>query len=44
VLRHRILRSFEGEADGVSTDRVVSELIKSVETLPASVAEAVQAS
>ncbi|HKY38570.1 MAG TPA: AAA family ATPase [Polyangiaceae bacterium] len=44
VLRHRILRSFEGEADGVTTDRVVSELIKSVETLPASVAEAVQAS
>jgi MoxR-like ATPase len=44
VLRHRILRSFEGEADGVTTDRVVSELIKSVETLPPSVSEAVQAS
>jgi MoxR-like ATPase len=44
VLRHRILRSFEGEADGITTDRVVAELIKSVETLPASVAEAVRAS
>ncbi len=44
VLRHRILRSFEGEADGITTDRVVAELIKSVETLPASVAEAARAS
>jgi MoxR-like ATPase len=44
VLRHRILRSFEGEADGVTTDRVVSELLKGVETLPANVAHAVQAS
>jgi MoxR-like ATPase len=44
VLRHRILRSFEGEADGVTTDRVVDELLKAVETLPANVAHAVQAS
>jgi MoxR-like ATPase len=44
VLRHRILRSFEGEADGVTTDRVVSELLASVETLPANVAGALQAS
>jgi MoxR-like ATPase len=44
VLRHRILRSFEGEADGVTTDRIVSELLKGVETLPANVAHAVQAS
>ena len=43
VLRHRILRSFEGEADGVSTDRIVAELLKSVDTLPASVAEAARA-
>jgi MoxR-like ATPase len=43
VLRHRILRSFEGEADGVTTDRVVTALLEHVETLPASVAEAVQA-
>jgi MoxR-like ATPase len=44
VLRHRILRSFEGEADGVTTDRIVAELLQSVETLPASVAQAIQAS
>src|SRR6185369_12734258 len=44
VLRHRILRSFEGEADGISTDRVVGELLKSVQTLPESVARAAAAS
>jgi MoxR-like ATPase len=44
VLRHRILRSFEGEADGVSTDRVISALLEQVATLPAHVAQAVQAS
>jgi MoxR-like ATPase len=43
VLRHRILRSFEGEADGITTDRIVSELIQGVDTLPDNVAEAVQA-
>jgi MoxR-like ATPase len=40
VLRHRILRSFEGEADGVTTDRVVAELLGNVEQLPANVAHA----
>ena len=44
VLRHRILRSFEGEADGITTDRVISELLKTVETLPAPVAQAAQVS
>ncbi len=44
VLRHRILRSFEGEADGVTTDRVVTELLKVVDTLPANVAHAAAAS
>jgi MoxR-like ATPase len=44
VLRHRILRSFEGEADGVTTDRIVSELTQNVETLPDNVASAAQAS
>jgi MoxR-like ATPase len=44
VLRHRILRSFEGEADGVTTDQVVAELLRGVETLPASVAQAAAAS
>ncbi|MDF3071237.1 MAG: MoxR-like ATPase in aerotolerance operon [Polyangiaceae bacterium] len=40
VLRHRILRSFEGEADGVTTDKIVAELLLRVETLPESVARA----
>jgi MoxR-like ATPase len=44
VLRHRILRSFEGEADGVTTDRVVGELLESVSTLPDHVAQATAAS
>jgi MoxR-like ATPase len=44
VLRHRILRNFEGEADGISTDRVVTELLKSIHALPESVAHAAAAS
>jgi MoxR-like ATPase len=44
VLRHRLLRSFEGEADGVTTDRVVAALLEHVATLPTNVAQAVQAS
>jgi len=44
VLRHRILLSFEGEADGVSTDQVVRELIASVPTRPQAVERAVQGS
>jgi MoxR-like ATPase len=44
VLRHRILRSFEGEADGVTTDRVVTELLELVDTLPSNVAHAAAAS
>jgi MoxR-like ATPase len=42
VLRHRLLRSFEGEADGVSTDRVIEELVASVPTRPEAVERAVQ--
>ena len=30
VLRHRLIRSFEGEADGITTDDVVSTLIEAV--------------
>jgi len=44
VLRHRILRSFEGEADGVTTDRVVAELLAGIQTLPPNVAHAAAAS
>ncbi|HET9955215.1 MAG TPA: MoxR family ATPase [Polyangiaceae bacterium] len=43
VLRHRILRSFEGEADGVSSDQVIRELLESVPTLPSHVENAVSA-
>src|SRR6188768_2876327 len=34
VLRHRLIRSFEGEADGVSTDQVVDALVESVPARP----------
>jgi MoxR-like ATPase len=42
VLRHRLIRSFEGEADGITTDQVVQELVKTVLTRPADVERAVQ--
>jgi MoxR-like ATPase len=42
ALRHRILRSFEGEADGVTTDQIVDELSASVPTLPEAVERAVK--
>jgi MoxR-like ATPase len=42
VLRHRLLRSFEGEADGVTPDRVIEELVGSVSARPESVERAVQ--
>src|SRR5690606_28657501 len=34
VLRHRIIRSFEGEADGVTTDDVVQTVLKEVPSRP----------
>ncbi len=34
VLRHRLIRSFEGEADGITTDQIVTELIAQVPTRP----------
>ena len=37
ALRHRLIRSFEGEADGVSTDAIVDALLASVATRPANV-------
>ena len=42
VLRHRILRSFEGEADGVSPDQIVAELVSAVPTRPEVVERALQ--
>jgi MoxR-like ATPase len=37
ALRHRMIRSFEGEADGIATDAVVDALLASVPTRPANV-------
>jgi len=42
VLRHRILLSFEGEADGVSCDQLIRELLSGVPTRPQAVERAVQ--
>ena len=32
-LRHRVILNFEGEADGLSTDSILDDVISSVETL-----------
>ena len=37
VLRHRLLRSFEGEAEGITTDQVVEALLAAVPARPAAV-------
>src|SRR5579859_2492903 len=37
ALRHRLIRSFEGEAEGTTTDAVVDALLGTVPTRPASV-------
>ncbi len=37
ALRHRMIRSFEGEADGVTTDAIVDALLAAVPTRPANV-------
>jgi MoxR-like ATPase len=42
VLRHRLLRSFEGEADGITPDRVIDELVQSVPARPEAVERVVQ--
>jgi len=42
ALRHRLIRSFEGEADGITTDLVVAELVKQVPTRPEAVEAAVR--
>jgi MoxR-like ATPase len=41
VLRHRLIRSFEGEADGVTADRVVEVLVSAIPTRPEAVERAV---
>jgi MoxR-like ATPase len=40
VLRHRLIRSFEGEADGITTDQVVDALVAAVPTRPEAVEQA----
>ncbi|MEO7328962.1 MAG: AAA family ATPase [Minicystis sp.] len=40
VLRHRLIRSFEGEADGITTDQIVAALIEAVPTRPEAVQQA----
>jgi MoxR-like ATPase len=40
VLRHRMIRSFEGEADGISTDQITEALIDHVPARPAEVERA----
>jgi len=42
ALRHRILRSFEGEADAIGVDAVIDELVASVPARPEAVERAVQ--
>jgi MoxR-like ATPase len=42
VMRHRLIRSFEGEADGVTTDAVVEQLVQAIPTRPDAVEQAVR--
>ncbi len=44
ALRHRLIRSFEGEADGTSTDALVTTLLDAVPPRPAAVEAALRAS
>lgn len=39
VLRHRLIRSFEGEADGVTTDDVITSLLEAVPEVDGKVAK-----
>jgi MoxR-like ATPase len=42
VLRHRLIRSFEGEADGIALDQVISAVVANVPMRPEAVEKAVQ--
>jgi MoxR-like ATPase len=42
VLRHRLIRSFEGEADGITTDQVAGALVEATEMRPEPVAQAIR--
>ncbi len=41
-LRHRLIRSFEGEADAVTTDQVISQVLSAVPTRPDGIEKAVR--
>src|SRR5580704_1056137 len=41
VLRHRLIRSFEGEADAITTDHVVEALLAAVPTRPEAVEQVI---
>src|SRR5262249_43958760 len=42
VLRHRLIRSFEGEADGITTDQVIAALVEAVPSRPENVEQAIR--
>ena len=42
VLRHRLIRSFEGEADGVTTDQVIAAMVAEVPRRPEQVEQAIR--
>jgi MoxR-like ATPase len=44
ALRHRMIRSFEGEADGISTDAIVDAVLAAIPARPAEVSREVAAS
>jgi MoxR-like ATPase len=43
ALRHRMIRSFEGEADGISTDQVVEAVLAAISARPADVSREIAA-
>jgi MoxR-like ATPase len=42
ALRHRLIRSFEGEAEGLGTDQVLTEVVRHVQVRPDAVERAVR--
>jgi MoxR-like ATPase len=42
VLRHRLIRSFEGEADGITADQVIEAIVAHVPARPGAVQEALR--
>ncbi|MEO7109299.1 MAG: MoxR family ATPase [Polyangiaceae bacterium] len=44
ALRHRVLLNFEGEAEGIKTDQVINEILKTLPETKAGVAESIRPS